>query len=119
MKFKIKYLLIGIVTISICILFGREFTNLCHKETNDFYAKNAILAENESFNLFRYQSYITDIEQECCLAKNKTMPNILSFRLENETDIFKEISFNIMQIVAQNDTEVIYPYWWHFTYGAT
>lgn len=119
MKIKIKYFFACIIAFAICTWLGLILIYQHNVELKKPYEKSTMLEAAETFTDLSYQPYMSDIIRTYVGLKSKPTINSIYFKFEDEIDIYKEISCNAVWSAAKIDAEVIYPYWWYFTYGAT
>ena len=123
MKIKIKYFVIGIITGLVCVWVGslikcEVLTYLHYDEFKDAYKQNTMLGDMEYFRVLDYSPYRTfDLAQVYYVSKGKTAGNVLTFKLNYDTNLWEEISWSTIWSTSGSASEVIYPYWWHFIYG--
>lgn len=89
-----------------------------YNEFKDAYKENTMLWDMEYFKVLRYKPNRSDIAQVYYVGDDYSLGSVLSFKYNYETDLWEEISCNVIWSgVGGSASEVIWPYWWHFIYG--
>ena len=106
----------------LCVYVGslikcEVLTHQHYDEFKDAYKQNTMLGDMEYFKVLNYSPYLTyDFAQVYYVSKGNTAGNVLTFKLNNDTDLWEEISWSTIWSTTGSASEVIYPYWWHFIY---
>lgn len=117
--FKKSLLIVLIIIFALIVFWGGSLIKceiLTRKYYNDFqyaYTDNTMLGEMEYFKVLNCDNEKAEVYY---VSKDMTGANVLTF--EKQNDIWIQTEWKTIWSTTGSASEVIYPYWWHFIYGA-